>query len=186
MSDTIDYKGYKIGIEYDEYDQERPLEWSTPEERGVWFVMSHKKYNVPNDLDVNLDEFDNWQDIAKTFTKKGQVYKFVNWYEHGDIALSLVDEPTASNRWDAGIAGLVIADDEKTLQSVFTGYKMYMAGEIYSYMITDEDDEIVDSRTGIYGYEQAIQEALDQIDYIVEHPPVRVKSVAPNATELHK
>lgn len=181
MSDTIDYKGYKIGIEYDEYDQESPLEWSNPEERGVWFVMSHRNYDVPNELDVNFDEFEGWEEIAKTFTKKGQVYKFVNWFEHGDIVLSLVDKPIATDRWDAGIAGVVIADDEKTLQSVFKEYAMYMHGDIYSYMITDEDDDIVDSLTGIYGYEEAIQMAKEFINNY--NAP---RKIAPKAQALHK
>ena len=162
------YKGYTVFIEQDLDVGESPLEWTTPEERGAWFVLSHSKYTLPNELDVDFDSYENWRELAEGESKTMQVYRFINWYEHGGIALSLQEHDNPSDRWDAGIAGVVIGNSIEEVSGAFNDYKMYMEGDVWSYIIEDAEGNVVDSLSNIYGYEYAEEEARAYIDnYVV-------------------
>ena len=175
-----DYKGYRISIEQSEYE-ESPLEWTTPEERGAWFVMKSNFYTLPNDLNVDFDEYDGWLELVKANIKKGQVYKFIDWYEHSGIVVRLVDGPKPLDRWDSGIVGLIIANSEQELLSSFTEWKAYVEGDIWDYSIYNDDGETVDSLCSIYGYEYALKESKQFIDSYI--PP---RKLAKSAQELHR
>lgn len=145
-------------ITQSEYEIESPLEWTTPDERGVWFVMSHKRYDLPNELGVDFGSYENWQELAEAEAKAMQVYKFVRWYEHGGIAVSLTDEPNSSD-WDAGIVGVIIGNSLEDIEGEFATWKCYIEGDIWNVSILDENGEYIDGCSGFYGYQYATEEA---------------------------
>ena len=140
----------KCTIDYCEFDV-NPLNWSTPEEREVWFVMSHKKYDVPNELDIDFNDYDSWEELVSKNIKEGQVYKFVNWYEHSGISLNLQDSAVAHNNFDSGIVGVIIANDINDLNAEFAYYKAYIEGNVYEYILEDMEGNVFDSCSGYYG-----------------------------------
>lgn len=180
--DTITYDNHKISIDQSDYS-ESPLDWSTASERGATFVLSHNRYDLPNELDVDFDEYSNWGELAKENVPEGQpVYKFVRWYEHSGIAVSLSDSPNVGG-WDSGCVGVVYGESEEVLESVFSEWKQYTEGDVWSYLITNEHDEFVDSLSGIYGYDYAVEEAKSFIDSY-ERPRESVYAVS--AGKVHR
>ena len=161
--DTITYDNHKISINQSDFD-ESPLDWATASERGATFVLSHRHYNLPNELDVDFEDYSNWHDLAREEAPEGQpVHKFVHWYEHGNIAVYLSDTPNVGG-WDRGCAGVVYGENEEVLEGVFNTWKQYIEGDVWEYMITNEHDEFVDRLSGIYGYDYAVEEAKSFID----------------------
>lgn len=160
--ETIEYKGYTIEIEQSE-DVESPLQWCTPQERGATFVLKHRGYDLPCEVDINFDDYSSWQEVAQAVSGK-QPFKFVQWYEHSGIAVSLRDSATTSDKWDASIVGIIFGDDDATINSVFNEWKQYIEGDVYDYSIKDGDGDAVDSLCCIYGYDFTIQEAKDFVN----------------------
>jgi hypothetical protein len=165
---ATDYKGYKITIDQDNFDSESPLDWVTPAERGAWYVMSHRQYNVPNELDVDFGDYDSWHELAEA-EAKGRPYKYVRWYEHTGIAVSLRDDASV-NDFDAGIVGVIIGETTQAIEASFAEWKCYIEGEIYRYDITDEFGNDVDSLGLIYGYDEALTMAKEAVDDHINRP----------------
>lgn len=176
------YKGYTYEIEHDEFVYD-PLTDSTPEERGAWFLLKHNRYDLPFELDIDMDKFDSWTALAKA-TKKP--YKFVRWYEHSGIAVSLRDDESGQD-WDAGIAGVIVGNTTDEIESAFADWKCYIEGDIWQVHIVDpygdtpEDDG---DMSGIFGYEYAVDFAEQRID--LEENSINYATKAKHAGELHR
>ena len=139
---------------------ENPLDWTTPGERGAWFVMSHKRYSLPNELDVDFEEYDSWNELAEKASDKP--YMFVRWYEHSGISVQLRDNPDGQD-WDAGIVGVIFGNTTEDIKREFASWSCYIEGDIWDVEVLDENDTIVDysgaCELGIYGHEYATSEA---------------------------
>lgn len=160
LINTIDYKGKEISI-YADVDNESPLEWSNPEERGTWFVMYRREYDLPNELNVDFDDYSNYTDLAETVAKEHNlVYKFVRWYEHSGIAVSLRDDADVQG-WDAGIVGVIFGNTTEDIENSFKNWQAYIQGDIYTFQTE------YDCAGGYYGedgYNAMMEEAKHSID----------------------
>lgn len=150
-------------IEYDDYN-DNPLTWTTPSERGCWYILSHKNYELPNELDINFDDYSSWKELVDKNIKNNQVYKFVNWYEHGNISISLTDNPN-SRDFDSGIVGVIIADSMEELNASFLDYKAHIQGDLYRYLLTDANGNTIDACGGYLDI-QAIYDELSEYENI--------------------
>lgn len=177
--ERIDYKGHTIIVDYDEW-AENPLDWATPEERGAWFVMSHKQYNLPNELDVDFDDFSSWNELAEKSSKLP--YKFVRWYEHSGIAVSLQDNPDGQD-WDAGIVGVIFGETTERIKQVFADWKCYIEGDIYAY---SSEAGACSGYYGQAGYDQMIAEAKGEIDELVKTETQAKREIATARTLAKK
>lgn len=180
------YKDYIITIEYDDNVHESPLDWDTPEERGVYYALDHNRYNLPYELDTRMSGFDSWRELAEAVTGdggelEGYIYKFVNWYEHSGVSVSLVDDDTRRG-WDSGIAGVVFGETYDAIVNQFATYKQYAEGDIYTYVIEDSHGDTIDALSGIYGDDAALEEAESFID---SYKPPRGSVYAVKAGALH-
>lgn len=193
MEDVILYNGFKISIEQDQYADESPLDWTTPEERGATFALQISRYDLPFELDskyddngdniVDMDLYNSWDEFAKACAPADQqCYKFVRWYEHSGISVSLRDAEDGHD-WDAGIAGVIFGTDDDAIKGSFADWKMYIEGDVYSVTVTDPAGEFVDSLGGIYGYEYAEAAGREMIDEILTQPRAGHKPV--NASAMH-
>lgn len=165
------YKGYDYTIEQDDYS-ETPLDWTTPEERGAWFVLKHDNYILPFEVDIDLGEFNSWTEVAEHLSKSGEYgenYKFVRWAEHGTVAVSLRDDEGGAD-WDAGIAGIIIGRTTEEIENAFRDWQYFTEGDVWTVTVEDADGELVDCHSGIMGYEQAEAEAEAIINYQLSLP----------------
>lgn len=192
MESTL-YNGYKITIEQDMAD-DNPVEWTSPEDRRATFALKHERYDLPFELDqkyddngddiVDLDLYKSWTEFAEACAPEDQkCYKFVRWYEHSGISVSLRDDESGRD-WDAGIAGVIFGTDTDAIESAFTEWQFYVQGEIYSVMVEDPEGEMVDSLGCIYGYDQAEAEGEAIVNYALSQP--RSGHKPKSASSYHK
>ena len=102
--------------------------------------------------------------------------------------------------WDSGQVGFIYVSKTKvreeystkritkkileTVTKVLVGevetYDQYLRGEIYSYVIEDAEEEVIDSCCGLYGdYEEhCLPEAKNSVDYLIEQAKKKAKEEA--------
>ena len=181
--EDIKYRGYTIRIEQDDAD-DNPVNWTTPEDRGATYALKHNRYDLPFEVEADLDDYNNWTEFAEAEAPEGQpVYKFVRWYEHSGIAVSLRDDESGRD-WDAGIVGVIFGTDTDAIEATFSEFQHYVEGTIYSVTVEDPDGEFVDSLGCIYGYDETELEGQYIVDYALSQPRAGHKPV--NASKLHK
>jgi len=181
------YRGYTIRLAYDQ-DASNPLDWTTPEGRGTWFVLQHRRYALPCEIDVDFDQYESWTELAEGMSH-GRRYQFVRWYEHSGVVVSLRDDEGGQD-WDAGIAGVIFGSTAAAIQASFAVWKPYVEGEVYALTITAPDTNEVDCLVGLYGYDEAMGCARWVIDTDATlSGTARIRHYgrahAPRAQELH-
>lgn len=154
----IDTNAYIATVSQDECPED-PLSWTTPEERGAWFVLKHRSYTLPCEIDVDFDAYDSWEAVAQAVSGD-KPYKYVGWYEHSGVVVRLLDDANY-NGWDAGVVGVIVGDTTKDIENSFADWKHYIEGEVYGVTIRTTTGREVDSLWGLYG-----DDAVDQ--YIAE------------------
>ena len=188
--ETINYKGYTIGIDYDP-SPESPREWDN---LGTIY-SNHRRYDFDGHgieeliEDVGGDVYDSvipWDLIGKKY-----YYRKVWMYDHSGVTIRTGENnPWGSGymSWDSGLAGVIVCDKKKAMQVY--GYKKscksleektlghldseiktldkWVSGDIYGFIIEDENGEEIDSCWGFYGREEAIDEAKSMVDYDYE------------------
>ena len=168
---TVEYRGYTLRINYDEAD-DNPINWTTPDDRGATYALYHKRYDLPFEIDNagDLDEYESWTEFAQSNALSNQpIYKFVRWFEHSGISVSLRDDEDGHG-WDAGIAGVIFGESEDAIESTFWEFKHYTEGDIYSVTVEDQHGEFVDSLGCIFGTNQAQAEGMAIVDYALSLP----------------
>jgi hypothetical protein len=204
LVDTIQYKGYTITTYYEE-GPESPREWDNLGK----MVLKHNRYNFPQDVSIDFDDFDNWQAIEKYLQKEynAVIVLPVQMYEHGNIRIYV---GSSHDTWDGGQLGLIFATAQdirntfmvkritkeikekaiKNLESEVDTYSAYVDGQVYRYEVTDSNGNEVDSCGGFYGdssYDYMVNECKAMIDCIENlAPSMRQKRVAPFASALHR
>lgn len=133
----------------------------TPESPREWdnlgkFVLSHKRYNLPNELNYNFNNFDSWESVLKDLKKSfnAKVIFSVRGYDHSGLSISCDNSPPFNDRWDSGQLGFIIATEEdikkefsvkkitkktlKKVEEILKGeveiYNKYSNGEVYGFI----------------------------------------------------
>jgi hypothetical protein len=187
------YKGYTIQLEHDQ-DADNPLTWTVPEERGAWFALRHRWYDLPFEIDADIDDYSSRAELAGAVTAPGgelagKLYQFVRWYEHSGIAVSLTDTDQFGG-WDTGCAGVIFGDNRGAILASFGMWKAYVENDVYAVSVTAPDGNEVDSLCGLYGYDEATGCARWVIDADAKLTGLaRIRRYgrrhAPRARELH-
>ena len=171
----IEYRGYTINIEPDEYG-ESPREWDN---LGT-MVCFHRRYNLGDKHD-----FDS-VNALEDYVKRDDVISLPLYLcDHSSITMSTCP---FSSSWDSGQVGHIFVDKETVrkkynwknvtrgrqqrveeyLESKVNTYDMYLTGEVFRYTIGSQQADILDSRGGYYGEDEALAAAKDSVDYIVK------------------
>jgi hypothetical protein len=159
---------YKLTIAHDDYP-DNPREWGNP--CTMW--CSHSRYNL-GDKQISTAEDDVLADIDHVVALP------LYLYDHSGITMSTTP---FTCRWDSGQVGWITMTKGQIL-STFGGkrvtkrkreqaivlmkeevdiYDCYITGEVYSYVITDADDEVVESCGGYYGRQYAEQDGAEAL-----------------------
>lgn len=166
---------YSYEIEQDT-DTENPREaWDNAAVMACW----HSRYKLGDDSKVwgcpaQPHEFVEWAEHARA------VYLPLYLYDHSGITMST---SSFSDRWDSGQVGYIyltretilrewgwkvltkkrIAFLENYMRGEVETYDQYLTGDVWGYIIKDEDGEEVDSCWGYYGRDYCEQEAESTI-----------------------
>lgn len=172
---------YRIVIEYDQYLDESPREWSNV---GV-MACAHKRYNLGDerskigyDFTSQLAVAGSWEEMEEWIQDhfKPVVLLPIYLYDHSGLA---VRTTPFSCQWDSGQVGFIYATSESVRENFIIDvitpeyivrtreclisevdiYNRYLQGEVFSSRI-EHEGEVVDSHFGFYGtVEECMQEA---------------------------
>jgi len=130
-------------------------------------VCFHGRYNL-GDQDHGFEGPEEVQEfIEKT---EGLVVLPVYLYDHSGLTVNTTGFHCP---WDSGQLGVIYCTQqqvdnefcgdreaaEKCLRAEVSEYDQYLRGDIYCYLVKDENGETLDSCCGFYGYEHATNEA---------------------------
>ena len=141
------------------------------------FAFSHRRYDMPNDWDINFKDFGSWQEVATYIEEQGGLFITpVYAYEHGDITIRT---GKFSCQWDSGCLGLAFTTKEKmreigtpahlvekVIEDEVKLFDMYLRGDAWIVHIKDnyDDGEEIDS-SYVWGYFEAEEYAKEMTDY---------------------
>jgi len=186
IAERYQRNGFTVTISYDP-DCPSPRDDESP---GARLALFHRRYTFPDDAGLDRDNYESWADMAAHLrSDHGALYLMaVYMIDHSGLAFRTV-EPDAGNpffedpgQWDSGIVGFgyvtaetwketdgtewagseeQLARARQLIRSDVEQYGMYVNGECYSYVITDEYGEQVDDGccNGIIGMEWVTEEA---------------------------
>lgn len=193
MNNNIEYKGYNITIEQDEYMENPRCQF---DHFGV-FSMAHKRYEFAD----KGNNFKSGQGMIADVKRYSVISLPVYMYDHSGIT---INTGGFNCRWDSGQIGFIYAtakairenfttdiclegktDKEiseyvknppnelwRRLKSKIIGLleaeikelDQYLTGDIYHYRI-ENNGEDVDSCGGFYGYDDCLKEAKGTVDW---------------------
>jgi len=171
---TLTKGNLTLEISYAEYT-DSPREWDNI---GI-LALKHRRYNLSNEIDVNMNEFDYIDELEEYINENYDVVMMlgVSMYDHSGVSLSLCDYKNHVGGWDSSLIGLIFIErneifkeyysDEteeelkNILQNEINLYDKYLNGEVYQYNVYDDKDNILDSCSGYYSEE----DILENIDW---------------------
>ncbi len=153
--ETFEHRGFTVEIHHDP-DADSPRDWCNT----TTMVLSHKRYNLPNEADVNFDDFDSFTEVEAHLRAEHDVVALMPvWgYDHGQLALHAGGRVGQfADPWDSGCLGIVFVtregqemcgtpDDmlDSVMQEEVQTYSEWANGENYGYIVTAPDDENYD------------------------------------------
>jgi hypothetical protein len=160
----------KIRIEQDE-DAQSPQEHG---DDGLFLVADHRDFFVPPGKDRRFEV----QEVIDEHRKTHWVF-LLEAYIHSGVRLALAGEGNFPDRqWDVSTLGAVfVAKSEwrlrksarKAAESLIAEWNQYLSGDVWGYVIEDDNGTHIDSCWGFYGREYCEQEAQSALKYCEEH-----------------
>ena len=176
---------YNISIEQDPDPQNPRTEWDN---LGT-MVCFHKRYDLGDEHDYKEDDYYGWDELEEAITKEEDPAVILPIYMLDHSGITVSTQPF-SCPWDSGQVGFIFISKEKVLKEYSLGgdtipdetletvekclrgevetYDQYLTGDVWGYIIEDEDGEHVDSCWGFYGREYCEKEAQDIRDGMIK------------------
>lgn len=191
MNERTEYKGYYYSIEQDENAMNPRTEF----DNFGHMICFHKRYNLGDKHQMDMGE------LAEIINRKDVLALPLFLYDHSGITMSTGRGYPFNDPWDSGQVGYIYITYEEIrkeysvkhvtketlekarhlLESEVETYDAYISGQVYGYVVYEnEDGDVADSCWGYYGdegYKYAEQEAKSTIDW-------RVKQDAKERVEL--
>lgn len=182
--DTITHKGLTIRIKPD-VDPPNPR---TEFDCFGHMICFHRRYSLGDKHDLEHDDFTSWEDLRQHLVKSSGAVVILPLYllDHSGITMrtSSFNDP-----WDSGLVGWYYATRAEILEnycakrltkaliakatSLIEGevkeYDMYLTGDVWGYIIEDEDGKRLDSCWGFFGREDCEAEAKSAAEAEARH-----------------
>ena len=146
----ITVENITVEIFYDQF-ADNPREW----DNSTKFVMFHKRYNLPNEIGIDHNDYSSWSEMQEALEKDYKNVHKVYMYDHSGVALSL---SAFGDRWDSGQVGFIVSNEGtpeeayKWATNELETYSHWLNGETFGVSVF-EDTELVDTYLGYYGYD---------------------------------
>lgn len=138
------------------------------------FQIYHRRYASPDKIERDPPHIN----------PKTEIGLKVWGYDHGGIVYATGESNPFSCPWDSGFAGIIFAPKErirrwfgvkrlskfhietarKILESEVEDWNRYINGEVYAYLVRDQDGEVIDSCGGFYSEDEARAEAQSYLN----------------------
>ena len=170
----------KIRIEQDDnYDS--PRDWDN---LGV-MVCFHSRYNLGDKHEYRDSDYSGWDEMEAAIQKEEDAAVILPLYLYDHSGITMNTEGFHCP-WDSGQVGFIfvsrakvleewskkriskklLAKVEEVLRQEVTTYDQYLTGDVWGYVIEDDDVEHIESCWGFYGREYCEKEAQDMVDYL--------------------
>lgn len=172
---------YRIEIKLDE-DPYNPREYFAKSTMALF----HKRYALgDDDIPFTHEDFNSWEEM-KNYIEKHITPAVLPVYMYDHSGITIKTTPF-SCPWDSGQIGFVYMTKEKArseevikknwtkqaiekakeilIDEVHT-YDTYLTGEVYGYIIYDENDDEVDSCWGYYDFNHCKEAAEAFVNYL--------------------
>ena len=155
-------------------DPMSPREWDNV---GT-LVCFHKRYKLGDEHRLSTSQFGSWAEMREYLEKEEGAIVVLPLYliDHSGISMSVAD---FGDPWDSGQVGFIYTTasvvramymrkriTKNLLARVIEGlkgevatYDQYLTGDVWGYVITDDDGETVDSCFGFFGHDTVEEEA---------------------------
>jgi hypothetical protein len=179
--EKTEYKGYTIKIEQDELIRSPREDF----ENMAKMVCFHSRYNLGDKHDYKVSDFENWNDMKKKFIKLNNIAVILPLYLYDHTGITM-NTTGFSCQWDSGQVGWIYVSKEtvrkeygkctkknleraeKYLLGEVETYDQYLTGDVYGYIVEDDNGNEVDSCWGMYGEKYAMEEAKSIVDHMVK------------------
>ena len=157
----ITVENITVEIFYDQF-ADNPREW----DNSTKFVMFHKRYNLPNEVGIDHNDYSSWSEMQETLQEKYKHGWAVFMYDHSGVTLSL---SAFGDPWDSGQVGFIVSNEGtpeeayKWATNELETYSHWLNGETFGVSVF-EDTEIMDTNSGYYGYDHATNGLKDELD----------------------
>ena len=177
---SIEYKGMTIRICYDE-NAEGPREWD-----NVGTIYSnHRDYN-PDGHKIDEIENEDGELVSEELDRKF-IWLPIYYYEHGGLTVSTKRDYPYNDGWDSGLFGIIAVEKAmvrndwgwkaiteerreqilRSLEGEIETFDSYCRGEVYGFVVEDEEGEEIDACGGYYG-DEGMKDAIYDAKNIVE------------------
>lgn len=188
-----------VNVMYDE-SGDNPRGWDNLGK----MVCSHRRYNFPNEIKMDFDEHNSWEEIKNEITKQfGPSLILTIWlYDHSGLHFSTESFygrlPQGHAEFDSGRIGFIFVTKkdirkeygkagrkemekaEKCLQGEVEVYGKYANGECYLFRVEDADGENLDCCGGYYDSDEALEAGVESAKALWE------EIQTPDATKVRK
>ena len=182
---TEEYRGYTINIYYDE-DAQSPREWN-----NLGTIYSNSRSYDPDNHSIEEILNDEHTGMSQEF-KENYIWLKIRGYQHSGLTISVSGGYPYNDPWDSGLFGVIAVSKEKAikefgkkictkkvrekalncLRGEVETLDMYYTGDVYGFVIKDENGDEVDSCWGYFGSEyidkDVIPECKSTIDSMLE------------------
>lgn len=145
-------------------------------------ICFNRKYSLGDKHEFTFDMFDSWDELKYNLIRNKKAVVILPLYLYDHSGLTIATTPF-NCPWDSGRVGFIYADREtilneykvkritkkiretvtEVLQTEVKTYDQYLRGDVYSYIITAENGEVVEYVNDIYGYNECEKQAIDSI-----------------------
>lgn len=188
-SGSYEYKGYTIEIWPDTDAPDPRKGWDNLGTMACW----HRRYTL-GDVQPKHPPHEYLESIAPA-SYRNRPSRLKKWFDEQLILLDVymydhtgitINTTGFSCPWDSGQIGFIwmtmaqarkewkgTSEEirkraEEYLRGEVETYDMYLRGDVYGYVVKDEDDEELDSLWGCWGYDHTKKEAEDYVDSLIK------------------
>jgi hypothetical protein len=180
--ETIEHKGLTIRM-YEDQDAESPREWRNLGTMAAW----HRDYDLGdtnhggwgNDKQGFIDHINGPECLVKLplylldhsglWMSTSRFMEDSQGWDTSHVGFIYVDKATVRKEYSCKrITAKVKEQATQVLEQEVATYNQYLTGDIYGYVVEDEDGRHLDSCWGFYEYDYVIEQAKKAADYEVE------------------
>jgi hypothetical protein len=167
-----------------EYDQD-PLNPRTEYDNLGTMVAFHRRYNLGDETDYKADDYQSWDELKEAIEKNEDPVVILPLFLHDHSGLTLRTSDFG-DRWDSGQVGFIFLSKKRAkqeykkltaknldnakqvLQGEVETYDEYLSGQVYGFVIEDENEEELDALWGMFGLKYAKEEAKRTAEEILK------------------
>jgi len=161
--------GLVVKILPDDGDDNNPRDWDN---LGT-MICFHKRYDLGDKHDYHSYDYSSWEEVREDIIKREnpEVVLALYLYDHSGISMSCSHTYPYNDIWDAGQVGFIFISKEKVreeysakriskklhdqvekyLISEVEIYDQYLRGEVYGFIVEDQEGNHLDSCWGFLG-----------------------------------